>query len=67
MNSRDIALGERDAVVSFLRSKARSCRKHASRLLADTMQNKKDADRWEDKAKTCEECAEQISQEVHWK
>ena len=65
--SREIVLGERDAVVSFLRRKAADCRNHARILIADTTQNKPDADRWEEKAKTCEETAEQISQEVHWK
>ena len=65
--SREIALGERHAIVSFLRRKASACRYHAGRLLADTMQSRPDADRWEERAKACDEAAEQITQEAHWR
>lgn len=65
--SREIVLGERDAIVSFLRRKAADCRRMASNALADSMQNRPDADRWEERAKVCEETAEQINQEVHWR
>lgn len=65
--SRELVLGERDAIVSFLRRKAADCRKHASNLLADTMQSRPDADRWEERAKVCEEAAQQIAEERHWR
>jgi hypothetical protein len=81
--SREIALGERDAIVSFLRRKAADCRRMARNQpapvdlaslhqveglpLADSMQNRPEADRWEERAKVCEETAEQINQEAHWK
>lgn len=65
--SREIVLGERDAIISFLRRKAADYRKHASNLLADTMQSRPDADRCEERAKACEEAAQQIAEERHWR
>lgn len=65
--SRELILGERDAVVSFLRRKAADCRRMARNALADSMQNRPDADRWEERAKACEEAAQQIAEEVHWR
>lgn len=59
--SRELVLGERDAIVSFLRRKAADYRK------ADTMQSRPGADRWEERAKACEEAAQQIAEERHWR
>ena len=65
--AREIALGERDAVCSFLRRKAAGCRRLASNALADSMQNRPEADRWEVRALACEEAATQIDAEQHWR
>lgn len=67
INSREIVLGERDGVVSFLRRKANECRRFAAASLADSMQNRPDADRWNDRAKVLDETAEQIEKEWHWR
>ena len=64
---REVYLAERDAVCSFLRRKAADCRRMASNALADSMQNRPLADRWEDRAEVCEEAAEQINAEQHWR
>lgn len=64
---REIALGERHAVVSFLRRLAKGDRAHAQRLLADTQQAQPEAQRWVACADTLDEAATRIEQEHHWR
>jgi len=58
---------ERAACVRFLRECAKADRDYASRLLADTMQSKPQADRYEREAAKLEAVAEKIELGQHWK
>lgn len=51
--------------VAFLRRKAKEIRSRASRLLADTTQNKPEADRLDARADVLEESADQIEKGMH--
>ncbi|MFA4971331.1 MAG: hypothetical protein WC683_01875 [bacterium] len=64
--TREIVMGERDGILAFLRRKATDCRNMASNALADSMQNRPNAERWEERAKVLDETAEQIAGEWHW-
>jgi acyl-CoA reductase-like NAD-dependent aldehyde dehydrogenase len=66
-DERNKEIAERDAVVAFLRRLAKEYRKHANALLADTMQSKPEADRWELDAKTIEAAAQAIEDGRHWR
>jgi len=61
------ALNERAAVVAYLLMMAKELRKRAANHLADSMQNKPDADREEDEARVLTDAALVIEQGRHWR
>jgi hypothetical protein len=65
--SRSLILGERDAIVSFLRKKSAEYLRMACVVLSDSSQNRLEADRWDACSKAMEEASLQISDEMHWK
>lgn len=67
MSDDSVIRGERWAVASYLRSAANAYRDHARRLLADTTQNKPDADREEACARALDNAADAIEQGRHWR
>jgi len=66
--SRSLILGERDAIVSFLRKKSAEYLRMACVVLSDSTQNCfTEADLWDACSKAMEEASRQISDEMHWK
>ena len=65
--SRSLILGERDAIVAFLRKKSSEYLRMACLELSDSVQNRLEADRWDACSKAMEEASRQISDEMHWK
>jgi hypothetical protein len=63
----EAVMGERFAVASYLRRTAAADRRHASFLLADSSQNKPDADRSDARAAILDAFAVDIELGGHWK